>query len=126
MNKWDAKFGFFWYNDDEIFKFTQEDFDEKAKSFADVGINIVITFSCTHFRFSMYEHWDIITKCLKKIVIACHKYNIQVVEHHSSHLTFDPLNEEEWKFFERTLKKRHSSIESWDNIRNFVNDNFTK
>jgi len=126
MNKWDAKFGFFWYNDDEIFKFTQEDFDKKAKTYADVGINIVITFSCTHFRFSMYEHWDKITNCLKKIVIACHKYDIKVVEHHSSHLTFDPLNQEEWDYFERTLNKRHSKIDSWPNIRNFVNDNFTK
>jgi len=126
MNKWDAKFGFFWYNDDEIFKFKQEDFDKKAKIFADAGINIVITFSCTHFRFSLYEHWDKITSCLKKIVIACHKYNIKVVEHHSSHLTFDPQNEDEWDYFERILAKRHSKIDSWDNIRNFVNDNFTK
>lgn len=43
MNKWEAKFGFFWYNDDELFKFTQKDFDEKAKRIADAGINIVMT-----------------------------------------------------------------------------------
>ncbi|MBN2852290.1 MAG: beta-galactosidase trimerization domain-containing protein [Clostridia bacterium] len=126
MNKWDAKFGFFWYNDDEIFRFSQEDFDRKAKTYADAGINIVITFSCTHFRWSMYEHWDVITECLKKMVIACHKYDIKLVEHHSVHLTFDPLNDEEWDYFDRVLTKRHSSIDSWSNIRNFVTDNFTR
>jgi hypothetical protein len=126
MNKWDAKFSFFWYNDDEIFNFTQDDFDKKAKSYADIGITHVITFSCTHFRWSMYEHWDAITECLRKMVVACHKYDIKLVEHHSTHLTFDPLNEEEWDYFERVLKVRHSKIDSWDNIRNFVTDNFTK
>ncbi len=125
MNKWDAKFGFFWYNDEEIFQFTQEDFDKKAKTYKDVGINIVITFSCTHFRWTMYEHWAVINEALRKMVIACHKYDIQVVEHHSTHLTFDPQNQDEWDFFERTLNKRHSLIDSWDNIRNVVNDNFT-
>ena len=32
ISPWDAKFGFFWYNDEEIFKFTEDDFDEKSKA----------------------------------------------------------------------------------------------
>ncbi|NSW89274.1 MAG: beta-galactosidase trimerization domain-containing protein [Firmicutes bacterium] len=117
---WDARFGFFWYNDEEIFKFSQEDFDKKAKKFADAGINIVITFSCTHFRWTMRPYWDKIGRCLEQIVKACHKYNIKVVEHHSSHLTFDPLNSEDWDYMERVLNKRQSSINSWEGIRDYL------
>ncbi len=120
INPWDAKFGFFWYNDDEIFRFTEKDFDEKASRMAESGINIVMTFSCTHFRWSMKENWDIITKCLKNVVVACHRHGILVVEHHSSHLTFDPLDEEEWDYMERVLNKRFSSIDSWKGLREYV------
>jgi hypothetical protein len=120
ISPWDAKFGFFWYNDDEIFRFSKEDFDEKARRMAESGINIVMTFSCTHFRWSMKENWDIITRCLKNVVEACHKHGILVVEHHSSHLTFDPRDDEEWDYMERVLNKRLSSIDSWDGLREYV------
>lgn len=123
---WKAKFGFFWYNDDEIFKFTQKDFDAKAKKMADSGINIVMTFSCTHFRWTMKQHWDIITKCLAKVVKACHKNGILVVEHHSSHLTFDPLDEADWDRMGKTLNKRMSSIDSWEGLREYVLPETTK
>lgn len=126
MNKWDAKFGFFWYNDDEIFNFSKADFDAKAKKMADSGINIVMTFSCTHFRWCMKEHWPLISKCLKNIVEACHKHNIKVVEHHSSHLTWDPQNDEDWDYMERVLNKRLSSIDSWDGIRKYVSEDTIK
>lgn len=126
MNKWDAKFGFFWYNDEEIFNFTKGDFEEKARKMSETGINIVMTFSCTHFRWSMKEHWPLINRCLKSVVDACHKYGIKVVEHHSSHLTFDPLNDEEWEYMERILNKRHSSIESWKGLREYVDANTVK
>jgi len=119
-NPWDARFGFFWYNDDEIFRFTEKDFDEKAKRMAETGINIVMTFSCTHFRWTMKQHWGIITKCLANVVKACHKYGILVVEHHSSHLTFDPLDEADWDRMDKVLKKRMSSIDSWDGLREYV------
>ncbi|MBN2557437.1 MAG: hypothetical protein JXB33_01640 [Clostridia bacterium] len=123
--KWNAKFGFFWYNDDEIFKFTKLDFDDKARKLAESGINIVITFSCTHFRWSMKQHWDIINKCLANIVGACHAHNIKVVEHHSSHLTFDPLDDDEWDYMERVLGKRLSSIDSWEGLREYAREGNT-
>lgn len=119
--KWEACFGFFWYNDEEIFKFTEEDFEKKAARFAEAGINIVITFSCTHFRWTMRPYWKLINNTLKKVVEACHKYGILVVEHHSSHLTFDPLNEEDWGYMERILNKRGSSINSWKGILDYIN-----
>ncbi len=120
MDAWDAKFGFYWYNDEEIFNFTAEDFDAKARGFAEIGINTVITFSCTHFRWSFKQHWDKINKCLANIVESCHKYGIRVVEHHSSHLTFDPLDEDDWDYMERVLNKRKSTIDSWEGLREFV------
>ena len=69
-----ARFGFFWYNDEEIFNDSDDDLDRKAKAFADAGINIVITFSCTHFRWSFTRYWPILTEILHRIVKACHRY----------------------------------------------------
>lgn len=122
MNKWEAKFGFFWYNDDELFKFSQEDFDEKAKKIADSGINIVMTFSCTHFRWTFHRYWDRILRCLEMTVKACHKHGIKVVEHHSSHLTFNPQNQEHWDYTERILHARGSSLASWEGLAETIND----
>ncbi len=126
MNKWDAKFGFFWYNDEELFNFTKADFNEKACRMAESGINIVMTFSCTHFRWSMKKYWTLINRCLSNIVEACHKYDIKVIEHHSSHLTWDPLDETDWEYIEMVLNKRHSSMTSWAGLKEYVNNNTKK
>ena len=40
--------------------FKDEDFDALARSYAESGITIVITFSSTHFRYSFAKHWDTI------------------------------------------------------------------
>lgn len=117
---WDTKFEFYWYNDKEIFFYTDKDFEVQAEKMAQTGINVVITFSCTHFRWSLKPYWDIINKCIGKIVKSCHKYGIKVVEHHSSHLTFDPLCSDDWDYMERTLNKRQSSIDSWKGIRDYI------
>jgi hypothetical protein len=114
---WDTRFGFFWYNDEEIFHFSQEDFNKKAKAFADSGINTVITFSCTHFRWTWRPYWRIINETIEKIVDACHRYGIRVVEHHSSHLTLDPLDSEDWDYIDRILGMKRSSIDSWKGLR---------
>ncbi len=68
----------------------------------------------------MLPYWDKINKCLENIVKACHKYGIKVVEHHSSHLTFDPLDSQDWDYMERVLNKRHSSIDSWEGLRDYL------
>ncbi len=54
-----------------------------------------ITFSCTHFRWSFFRDWELLTRRLAMIVRACHKHGIYVTEHHSSHLTRNPLTPEE-------------------------------
>ena len=61
-DQWNTRFGFYWYNDQEIFEFSQEDFNRRAEEFAGIGINHVITFSCTHFRWSFRRYWDQITE----------------------------------------------------------------
>lgn len=119
---WDTKFEFYWYNDNEIFSYSDMDFDAQAKKMAQTGINVIITFSSTHFRWSFRPYWDIINQCIGKMVKACHKYGIKVVEHHSSHLTFDPLCSDDWDYMERSLNKRQSSIDSWKGIRDNIAD----
>ena len=117
---WKERFGFFWYNDDELFRYTKQDFDSKAKSFADSGITTVITFSCTHFRWTLRPYWPLINSCLAQVVEACHRNGIKVVEHHSSHLTFDPLNDADWDYMESILCVRHSSLASWPGLREYI------
>ncbi len=108
------RYGWIWYDAKEIFEFSQEDMDAKVKRYADVGINILIGFSCTHFRWSFTRHWDIINACIEKLVKACHKYGIKYVEHHSSHLTFNPQNEDDRKWAENVLRSRNSKPGDWE------------
>ena len=114
------KFGVFWYNDPELFEWSDIDFENKAAEFAASGINIVMTFSCTHFRWSCYPYWDLINERLAMLVKACHKYNIRVVEHHSSHLTFNPRDKAEWDYAENVLKVRKSTLTSFPGLREFI------
>ncbi len=119
MNRdpWNERFGFFWYNDDEIFRFTDEDFKSRAKALGEAGTNHVITFSCTHFRWSFRRYWNELNTVLRRLVEACHAYDIAVTEHHSSHLTFNPLDKDDEGYMERVLNKRGSTIRSWPSLR---------
>ena len=114
------KYGVFWYNQREILHWQQEDFDRKAAEFAGAGINIVMTFSSTHFRWSFYPWWDKINAALAKVVKACHKYNIRVVEHHSSHLTHNPRSQKEWQTVFNHLRTRQSSIEMFPGLKEYI------
>ena len=120
---WNQRLSFIWYNDDELFRYTDEDFDRKAKAYADSGINVVITFSCTHFRYDFYNYWDTIFDCVAKLVKACHKYGIKVVDHASCTLTHNPLNDEDIQSLLNTLKVRKSSIDSWPGLLEYATDN---
>jgi len=102
-NPWADVYTWFWYNDAEIFDFTQEDFDRKAADLHEKGVTIVMTFSVTHFRFTWYPYWTEITEALRKLVCACHKYGIRVVDHHSSHLTFNLRIEDGWKHYNEDI-----------------------
>ena len=116
MDPWDTRFGFFWYNDQEIFHASQEDLNRQAEALAETGINHVITFSCTHFRWSFRRHWGAIEDALARVVTACHEHGIRVTEHHSSHLTFNPLNDDDVAYMDRILKVRGSTRASWPHL----------
>ncbi len=117
MNPWKERFAWFWYNDDEIFRFTDADFDRKAAEFAHNGITTVITFSSTHFRWNYKPWWPKLYDVLARIVRACHAHGIKVVEHHSSELTSAPKDAHEWELVEYSFAMRHSSIDSWPGLR---------
>ncbi len=120
MSKEQDKFGVFWYNQAEICEWGDAEFEAKAREFTQTGINIVMTFSCTHFRWSFYPWWDKINAALAKMVKACHKYNIRVVEHHSSTLTCNPRNYGDWKGLERNLKIRKGSLDMFPGLREHI------
>ena len=116
-DSWQERFGFFWYNDEEIFRDGPAELDGKAAAFAHAGINHVITFSCTHFRWSFRRYWDLIGETLRQVVEACHAHAIRVTEHHSSHLTFNPLSEDDEQYLDRILAVRGSTRSSWPELR---------
>ena len=127
LNPWEQAFCWFWYNDDEIFKYTQEDFDARAKELADSGITIILTFSLTHFRLGYYPYWKEINECLRKIVVACHRYGIRVVEHHSSHLTHKLLVEGGWEAFDSNLftySRGGAKYDTWKKVYPFLTCDF--
>jgi len=113
IDPWETQFAFFWYNDEEIFSDTEKDLEIKAERFAESGVNHVITFSCTHFRWSFYDYWDLLNETLTKVVNACHKYGILVTEHHSSELSHFIGNDEDLAYLKDILRVRQSKIESW-------------
>ena len=111
------KFGVFWYNLPEICQWQAADFENKAAEFAAAGVNIVMTFSCTHFRWSYYPWRHIINEALKKMVKACHNHGIRVVEHHSSHLTFAPHSHRDWDALKRKMVIRNGSLDMFPGLR---------
>jgi len=115
-DKWNMRFGFFYYNDREIFDWDQLDMDRKAKEFADAGINHVITFSVTHFRWSFYRNWDKIYDVLRRMVIACHKYGIYVTEHHSAEYMYNAADPTGKEFLFSRIKMRKSSLDNWPGL----------
>ena len=114
------KFGVFWYNDAEIHQWGDREFEQKAADFASAGITIVMTFSCTHFRWNFQPWFKEINEALAKMVKACHAHGIKVVEHHSCHLTFNPRDKAEWDYAATVLKVRRSSLDSFPGLRDFI------
>ena len=122
MDPYTARYAFFWYNDEEIFFDSQEDIDRKVKSYADQGITHLMTFSCTHFRWSFKPFWGILNECLTKIVRAAHKYGLKVVEHHSSELAHLADTPEQLQRLKNILSFRKSSLDSWKGLTDFLQD----
>lgn len=119
-NPWEERFGWFWWNAPEIFRFTEEDFDQKAKSYAEADVTTVINFSCSHFRMAYYPYWDVLIDCISKIVKACHKYGIKVVEHHSSSLMHDLRWSKGWKRLENEFASYANHNSSLDDFPELV------
>lgn len=117
---WDDKFTFFWYNAPEIFRWSQEDFNTQAEEFSKSGITYVMTFSVTHFR-GCFEPWrQEILAAISKLVAACRKYNIKVVEHHSACLSYTPETPEQWQKLAGYFKLHNSSFDDFPGFREHI------
>ncbi|MDD6312776.1 MAG: hypothetical protein PUB08_04880 [Firmicutes bacterium] len=105
---WQASFGWLWFNEKEIFDYTDEQIEEHVKSYRDQGINIIIGFSVTHFRMAYHEEWDRINATIAKYARACHKFGMLYVEHHSCHLVWHPKNENEEREVQKYFESCHT------------------
>ncbi len=111
---WSTIFGFYYYNDHEIFVADEHELESQAKRFADAGINHVMTFSVTHFRWSFQSSWTVIDRALNRIVKAFHKYNIKVTEHHSANFIFmNPADPAVRKIINLKFACRNSTLDNW-------------
>lgn len=118
--KFHARFGWFWFNDEEIFYDSQADIDRKVARYAEQGITHLITFSCTHFRWSFKPFWPMINECIGKIVSAGHRYGIKIIEHHSSNLGFFPDTPENFAKFTGEMELRNSDPAHWPGLLEFI------
>ena len=115
LNPWEQGFCWFWCNDDEIFFYSEEDFERRAEELAKSGITVIMTFSLTHFRMGFYPYWKELNESLEKLVRACHKWGIRVVEHHSASLTSRVLDEGGWEKLDGEIVRRSRGTAKYDN-----------
>ena len=112
---WEQGFCWFWINDEEIFFYTDEDFEKRVKVLSESGITVVMTFSLTHFRMAYYPYWKEYNCALEKLVRTCHKWGIRVVEHHSASLTSWVLADNGWEKLEHEFYGRSNGTSKYDN-----------
>ncbi|MBR5187713.1 MAG: hypothetical protein IKW18_04500 [Clostridia bacterium] len=112
---WEQGFCWYWCNDNEIFFYTEEDFERHVKKLAESGITVIMTFSLTHFRMAYYPYWEEINRSLEKLVRVAHKWGIRVVEHHSASLASWVLAENGWEKLEREFYARSKGTAKYDN-----------
>ena len=120
---WEERFTWFWFCKDEILDYTQEDFDRRARELHDRGVTVAINFTMTHFRIGFYPYWDVIHEAMRKFAVACHKYGIRVVEHHSTSLIHDLLSSAGWERFEEDLGSFSSwteKVDTWIEVPRFI------
>lgn len=110
---WQERFGWFWFNYQEIYCFSDLELEQKVKSYADMGITTLIGFTSTHFRFSFMAYKEKIHSCIRRIVAFCHKYGMRYVEHHSSALYYAPQTPEEWDFVINHIVQKGDRVEDW-------------
>ncbi len=114
-----AAWRFIRYDDNEIFNYTDEDFDRQAREIREAGFTHLMTFSDTHFRWSFRSEFERLTEVLRKQVAACHKYGMWVVEHHSANLSYYYEPHEYYK-----LEKRFD-LKLWPHLINDMNHDTT-
>ena len=77
--------------DQMYFDWTDEDFDQLAKTFADHGVTHAMTFNSTHYLWNYYRGFDKMAETVEKLCRAFHKYGIYVIEHHSATIMYSYL-----------------------------------
>ena len=120
---WNVRITWYSYDDEQIINYTEQDFEKDAKDLAEIGINIVLLGNKTHYRWNYYPYWIEINEALDKLFRAFHKYNIQVVEHHSSSLTHCPLPIEQWEKQKKEVHRTTIRAEYepyWRKLKDFI------
>lgn len=113
QDAWNERFGWYWYGGEQVFGYGREEAFSDAGKYAANGITSVILFGA-HFRLSFFAYWDDLVRFISLLVEAFHSYGIKVIEHHSTHLTYEPPEESVW---ERLLKNGTRSMGGYPDFR---------
>lgn len=111
--KWNERYTWIWLYPDAVLNWTDEDFDREARAMRDNEITTAIIMHTLHFTFSFVPWLDDIVKCVSKLVQACHRYGIKVVEHNSTCLTYVPETDADWDEIDNHLRLLGSSVDSF-------------
>lgn len=93
--------------DEMYFDWTDGDFDNLAKNFAEHGVTHAMTFNSTHYLWNFHRDFDKMSDTVGRLCRAFHKYGIVVVEHHSSTIMYarlpgePPLENRFWPHYEQ-------------------------
>ena len=93
VSPWEERFGWYHYDGRAIYDYTEKDLDDAAELYSANGVTAVILFGA-HFRFSFMAYWNDIEDFIARFTRAFHKKGIKVIEHHSTHLTYCPVDPE--------------------------------
>ena len=83
LQRWKDNLVFINFGERELFEFTQEDFDNKARFYKDLGVTHALFSSAFHCRISLHPYWDVILSAMGKFIKSCRKYGVKTVEHFS-------------------------------------------
>ncbi|MGI6654213.1 MAG: hypothetical protein ACOX55_08880 [Christensenellales bacterium] len=106
---WEERFGWYHYDGQHVYQYTEEDLNHDAQRYADTGITTIILFGA-HFRFSFWAYWADIEDFIARLTRAFHAKGIKVIEHHSTHLTYQPVCPDSFWSEENPLYKKLSSF----------------
>jgi hypothetical protein len=117
-------FAYFYYNDYELLDMSEEELLKIASEYKENGVEYLIAFSVTHFRWSFYPYEKLILDRIGKFVEIFHSVGLKFVEHHSSNLIWNNESKNDREMLKSRFDARQSKLENWPLLPDYFNTNW--